>query len=74
MYIIFGINILVFYLHDRLSASHARNLETALYEQEKDYYLAQIRTMQESEERARAVRHDRDASFQNVTESSGCLT
>jgi len=56
--IIFGINVIVFYLHDRLSAAHARNLEAVLYEREKDYYLAQIRTMQESEERARAVRHD----------------
>ncbi|MCL2193535.1 MAG: response regulator, partial [Treponema sp.] len=27
--IIFGINVIVFYLHDRLAAAHARNLETA---------------------------------------------
>jgi len=33
--IIFGINVIVFYLHDRLSAAHARNLETALHEREK---------------------------------------
>jgi len=56
--IIFGINLIVFYLHDRLSAAHARNLEAALHEREKDYYLAQIRTMQESADQVKAIRHD----------------
>ena len=56
--IIFGINIFVFYLLDRISTSHARNLEAALYKQEKDYYLAQIRTMQESADQVKAIRHD----------------
>jgi len=55
---IFGINVIVFYLHDRLSASHARNLEAALHAQEKDYYLAQCRLMQESLEQMRSLRHD----------------
>jgi len=56
--IIFGINVIVFYLHDRLSAAHARNLETALYEREKEYYLEQCQMMQKSIEQERTVRHD----------------
>jgi len=56
--IIFGINVIVFYLHDRLAASHARSLEAALHEREKDYYYAQCRMMQESEEQTKAARHD----------------
>ena len=56
--IIFGINVIVFYLHDKLAASHARNLEAALYAQEKDYYYTQCRMMQETEEQTKAARHD----------------
>jgi len=56
--IIFGINVIVFYLHDRLSATHARNLETALHEREKEYYLAQCRLMQESVGQMKGIQHD----------------
>ena len=61
--IIFGINVLVFYLHDRLAASHARSLEAALYAQEREYYLTQCRMMQESLEQTRSVRHDMITHF-----------
>jgi len=56
--IIFGINVIVFYLHDRLAAAHEARLETALAAREKDYYLAQCRLMQESIEKMRSLRHD----------------
>jgi len=56
--IIFGINVIVFYLHDKLAASHAARMEAALAAQEKDYYLAQCRMMQESSEQTKAARHD----------------
>jgi len=54
----FGINLIVFYLYDQLSAAHARSLETALHAQEKDYYLAQICTMQESVDQVKGIRHN----------------
>jgi len=56
--IIFGINIFVFYLLDRLTASHAHNLQTALAAQEKDYYAEQCRLMQESMGQMKSIRHD----------------
>ena len=56
--IIFGINVFVFYMRDRLSAAHVRSMEAALHEREKDYYLAQIRTMQESADQVKGIRHD----------------
>gem|GEM_PF-251583 len=56
--IIFGINIFVFYLLDRISASHAARLEAALAAQEKDYYAAQCRLMQETVEQTSSARHD----------------
>jgi len=49
---------IVFYLHDRLAALHERNLEAALHEREREYYLAQCRIMQETAEQTMAARHD----------------
>jgi sensor histidine kinase regulating citrate/malate metabolism len=54
----FGISAFVFYLLDRISASHAARMETALYEREKEYYLEQCQMMQKSMEQERAARHD----------------
>ena len=54
----FGISAFVFYLLDRISASHAARMEAALHEQEKNYYLEQCRMMQESAEQTKAARHD----------------
>jgi len=56
--IVFGTNVLVFWLLDRLSAAGEAKLQAALSEREKEYYLAQLLQSQESEERARSVRHD----------------
>ncbi|MCL1884171.1 MAG: GHKL domain-containing protein [Defluviitaleaceae bacterium] len=56
--LIFGINVLVFYLHDSLTAAHEKLLKSALHAQEKEYYLTQCRLMQESTDRATASRHD----------------
>jgi len=56
--VMFGISVFVFYLLDRISASHAARMEAAMHAQEKDYYLAQIRTMQESVSQVKGIRHD----------------
>jgi len=61
--VLFGINVLVFYLHDRLSAAHARELRSALHAREREYYLEQCRMMEESLDRTRAARHDMMAHF-----------
>jgi len=53
-----GINILVFYLHDKLSEMYESKLQAELHEQEKNYYYMQCRLMQESIEKMRSIRHD----------------
>ena len=59
--LIFGINVLVFYLHDRLSAASEARLQSALYAREKEYYLSQCQLMQESMEQTKSIRHDMKA-------------
>ena len=61
--VLLGINVLAFYLHDRLSAAHARELRSALHAQEKEYYLAQCRLAEESLEQAKSARGDMAAHF-----------
>jgi len=56
--VMFGISAFVFYLLDRISASHAARLEAALHAQEKDYYAEQCRLMQESMGQMKSIRHD----------------
>jgi len=56
--IIFGTNVMVFWLLDRLSASGEARLQAALYARERKYYLEQCRMMQESMERTRSAQHD----------------
>ena len=56
--VMFGISVFVFYLLDRISASHAARIEAALHAQEKDNYAAQYRLMRESVGQMKAIRHD----------------
>ncbi len=49
---------LSFYLHDTLSAAYENKLKSALHAQEKEYYFAQCKLMQESVENAKSIRHD----------------
>ncbi|MCL2233432.1 MAG: GHKL domain-containing protein [Treponema sp.] len=56
--VMFGISVFVFYLLDRISASHAARLEDAMHKQEKEYYLTQCLMMQESVKQVRSIRHD----------------
>jgi len=53
-----GINFLVFYLNDTLSAAFEDKLKSALYIQEKEFYFAQLSLMQESVKNVRSIRHD----------------
>ncbi|MCL2841755.1 MAG: GHKL domain-containing protein [Defluviitaleaceae bacterium] len=55
---IFGINFLIFYLYDTLSAVYEDKLASALHTQEKEYYFAQCQLMQESAEQVKTIRHD----------------
>jgi len=58
LFILFGINVLDIYLYNGLAGAHEKNVKSALYAQEKEYYLTQCRLMQESAGRVRASRHD----------------
>jgi len=56
--LIIGVNVLLFYLHDILSAAYAGKLKSALHTQEKEYYFTQCQLMQESAEKVKSIRHD----------------
>ena len=49
---------LVFQLYNSLSKAHEEKLKTALHMQEREYYFAQSKLMQESVKNVRAIRHD----------------
>ena len=66
--ILFGTNVFVFYLYDSLVAAHEGKLKSMLHSQEKEYYLAQCRLMQESAERAMSIRHDMKAHLVTLKE------
>jgi hypothetical protein len=53
-----GVLLLIFYVYDSFSAAYEEKLKAALYSQEKEYYLAQCRLMQESVNKMKAFRHD----------------
>ncbi|MCL1917942.1 MAG: ATP-binding protein [Peptococcaceae bacterium] len=53
-----GSNFLVLFVYDSLSAAYEEKLKSALYSQEKEYYLSQCQLMQESLEKMKAFRHD----------------
>ena len=57
-FILFAINVFDIYLYDSIVGAHEKNLKAKLYVQEKEYYLAQCRLMQESAGRVRSSRHD----------------
>jgi len=58
LFILVGINILVFYLHDILSSAYETRLKLELHAQERKYYLSQCQMMQESVEQTKSARHD----------------
>jgi len=66
--IIFTTNILFFLFQDNLSAAYADKLKSALHEQEKDYYLAQLKLMQESVEQVKSIRHDMKLHLATATD------
>jgi sensor histidine kinase regulating citrate/malate metabolism len=53
-----NICVLVFSLRDTVSDAHEDKLKFALQAQEKEYYFAQCRLMQESVEHIKSIRHD----------------
>jgi len=57
-FIIFGINIFMYYTYDVLAAVHEEKLKSALHTQEKEYYFTQCQLMQESVEQMKMYRHD----------------
>ena len=56
--VMFGINLLIFYLHDALSVAYEDKMQSMLHAQEKDYFYSQYQIMQESVSKIRAFRHD----------------
>jgi len=56
--IVLGINVLVLYLQDSLSAAYEDKLKSTLHTQEKEYYFTQCKLMQESVENIKTIRHD----------------
>jgi len=62
------INILIYTLHYTMTVAHDRKLKSALYAQEKDYYLSQSKLMQESVEKIKAIRHDMKMHLSTVRE------
>jgi signal transduction histidine kinase len=65
--IIFGANVLVFWLQDRLSAMGQARLQAALQARENAYYLEQCRIMGEALEQTRAARHDMKAHLAAIS-------
>ena len=53
-----AINLVYVYFQDTIFKSHEDKLKSALHEQEKDYYLAQLQLMQQSTEQVKTIRHD----------------
>ncbi|MCL1918317.1 MAG: GHKL domain-containing protein [Peptococcaceae bacterium] len=58
VFFLIGANVLIFFVYDTFSAAHEEKLKSALYAQEKEYYLSQCQLMQESVEKMKAFRHD----------------
>lgn len=55
---LFFINAVTFFLYDSISAAYDKQLESAIAEQERNYYYHQCVLMQESAEDIRSFRHD----------------
>jgi len=60
LFIVFlaGVNLLILYIYDSLSAAYENKLKFELHQKEKEYYLSQSKLMQESFEKMKAYRHD----------------
>lgn len=56
--VIFVINIVVFYIYEKLLLSYSSEMNRALLEQEKRYYFEQCSYMEKSAEELRGFRHD----------------
>ena len=56
--IVFGTNVMIFWLLDRLSAASEARLQAERYAWERKYYLEQCQMMQKSMEQERSARHD----------------
>jgi len=56
--ILFSIGFLLLSQHDSVSKAHEVKIQSALYAQEKEYYLVQCQMMQESVEQMKSFRHD----------------
>ena len=64
--ILVGVNVLVFYIYNALSAAHERDTKARLSERESESYLAQLKLMQESVEQTMIVRHDMKAHLSAI--------
>jgi len=63
LFILVGINVLVFYLHNTLSSAYEARLKLELHAQERKYYLSQCQLMQEMAEQTKSARHDMISHF-----------
>ena len=64
--IIFGINVLTFFMHDHITATYEYKLKSVAHSQEKEYYLSQCQLMQESMEQVKSARHDMKSHLATV--------
>lgn len=62
--IILFLNVIVFYLYDKLDENYARKIELARAEQEKEIYFNQCRAMVNSQESLQRFRHDINNQFE----------
>lgn len=56
--ILFITSFISFYLYDTLSTAYEDKLKSAVYSQEREYYLSQCQIMQDSVERMKSFKHD----------------
>ncbi|MCL1916815.1 MAG: GHKL domain-containing protein [Peptococcaceae bacterium] len=66
-----GVNFLVLYMHDVLSAAYEDKLKSALHSQENEYYLSQCRLMQESLEKMKSYKHDMKMHLAAIKDYTG---
>ncbi len=64
--IILFLNVIVFYLYDKLDENYARKIELAKAEQEKEIYFNQCRAMMNSQESLQRFRHDINNQFETM--------
>ncbi len=64
--IILFLNVIVFYLYDKLDENYARKTELAKTEQEKEIYFNQCKAMVNSQESLQRFRHDINNQFETM--------